>query len=144
MATWELRVQSHPEQLKEIRQWLGQVGGAVGLAQDEIANVKVAVCEACTNIIRHAYEGNYSRPIWLTARSQGSGIELEIRDFGRPFDHARVSAPDFEEAHEGGYGVFLMRKLMDAIEFSSPADGEGTVLRMVKARHSTKASSQSC
>jgi anti-sigma regulatory factor (Ser/Thr protein kinase) len=137
MATWELRVQSHPEKLKEIRQWLSRVGGAVGLAEDEIAKMKVAVCEACTNIIRHAYGGDHSRPIWLTARSQGSGIELEIRDFGRPFDHACVSTPDFEEAHEGGYGVFLMQELMDAIEFSSPPDGEGTILRMVKAKQSS-------
>ena len=136
MAAWELRVDSHPEKPKEIRRWLGQVGGAVGLAEDEIANMKVAVCEACTNIIRHAYEGDHSRPIWLTARPKGSGIELEIRDFGRPFDHARAPTPDFEEAQEGGYGVFLIRKLMDTIEYSSPPDGNGTILRMEKSNSS--------
>ncbi len=134
---WELRVQSDPKNLQEIRQWLAHIGEAVGLAQDEISQMKVAVCEACANIIRHAYGGDHSRPIWLRARPKPNGVELEIRDFGRPFDPASVPVPDLERAHEGGYGVFLMHKLMDEVEYSSPTEGTGTMLRMIKSGQSS-------
>ena len=127
-------MKSDPEELQEVRRWLHEVGEATGLGEEAIFQMKVAVSEACTNIIRHAYLGDHAKPIWLRAQQKGDGVELEIRDFGRPFDPSLVRAPDLEGAHEGGYGVFLMHNLMDHVEYLPPPDGGGTTLRMLKSR----------
>ena len=133
----ELTVKSQPQDLAVVRRWLERVGGACGLSHGAIADLKVAASEACANIIEHAYHGDPSQPIILKAMKSADGVEITIRDFAPPFDPAHLRAPDFDQPHEGGYGVFLIQQLTDSVEFSHP-EGGGNELRLVKRRNSPR------
>jgi len=135
--TGELTVRSRPRDLAAIRRWLERVGKAHGLSSGDIADLKVAASEACTNIIRHAYRGDPSQRIVLRATPSRDGMEITIRDFAPPFDPIALRPPDPGEPREGGYGIFLIRQLTDTVEFSRP-EGGGNQLRMVKRRHSSR------
>jgi anti-sigma regulatory factor (Ser/Thr protein kinase) len=69
----------------------------------------------------------------VTCRVQAGGLEVRIRDRGRPFDIA--AAPDLppDALREGGRGVFLIRRLMDEVE-SCPSDEGGNELRLFRRR----------
>jgi anti-sigma regulatory factor (Ser/Thr protein kinase) len=137
-ASLELTVLSHPQHQETVREWLAQLGAAFGLDEEQILHLKIAVSEACTNIFRHAYGQDPTRPIHFTATAIESGLDLCIRDFGSTFNPTQIPAPNLDEPHEGGYGVFLMRSLMDEVEYVTPPDG-GTTLRLTKYRNSHRA-----
>jgi serine/threonine-protein kinase RsbW len=99
----------------------------------------MAVDEACANIIGHAYGEEGLGDIEVSYRIDGNGLTLSLRDFGRPFDPTGVPQPDLDSPLEarsaGGLGLYLMRKLMDRVEFESSPDA-GNVLTLVKLRES--------
>ncbi len=104
-----------------------------GISQRAAYDVALAVNEACSNVIEHAYEGQEGSPLTLSCRIVEDGLELRVRDEGKPFDFSAVPDLPPEEIREGGRGVFLIRRLMDDVA-SSPLEGGGTELRMFKRR----------
>lgn len=98
--------------------------------------MRMAVDEACSNIIEHAYGGEDRGDINLRCQKLPSRLKVTIKDHGEPFNPALVAEPDIhaplEERDSGGLGLFLMRQLMDEVTFEfSP---KGNVLVMVKTR----------
>jgi serine/threonine-protein kinase RsbW len=95
----------------------------------------MAVDEACTNIIEHAYGGEGRGDIECTCQIDSDGLTVRLCDHGRPFDPSSVPEPDInaglEERREGGLGLFLIRKLMDEVHFEFTPES-GNVLTMVK------------
>jgi anti-sigma regulatory factor (Ser/Thr protein kinase) len=94
----------------------------------------MAVDEACTNIIEHAY-GDAPGDIHLGCRVAPGECVITIRDRGRPFDPESVPPPDLtcdlEDRRAGGLGLYLMRKLMDEVRFSFDPD-KGNQVVMIK------------
>ncbi len=99
--------------------------------------VRLAVDEACSNIIEHAYGGEGSGVIECTYHVEDDCITVILRDHGDPFDPQLVPEPnlsaDLGERNGGGLGLYLIRKIMDDVEFDFPAEG-GNVLTMVKRK----------
>jgi serine/threonine-protein kinase RsbW len=119
---------------ESINAMLERTEGIADLATLSYA-VQLAVHEACTNIIEHAYGGEEAGArIRVEVRLQGGKtpekIIIELRDTGTLFNPATVPAPNLDEPHEHGYGLFLMHNLMDEIAFTS--DSQGNVCRMSK------------
>ena len=93
--------------------------------------VILAVHETCTNIIEHAYQDSPGRmELALTFLDQPRRLEVRLRDTGTAFDLAAVPAPNLEEAHTGGYGLFLIHRLMDEVAYT-PEQGNNR-WRLVK------------
>jgi serine/threonine-protein kinase RsbW len=87
--------------------------------------VQLAVHEICANIIRHAY-ADRSRGrvrVVLTLAARPRRLVIELRDRGRSFEPAAVPDPGFAEPREGGYGLFLARKLLDEVTYRASASG---------------------
>jgi serine/threonine-protein kinase RsbW len=86
-----------------------------------VYHVQMAVDEACTNVFEHAYGGRPGR-LELEFECVAQCLRIHIRDWGRAFDPEGVHEPDpsqpLHERRAGGLGVFLMRKLMDRVEYS--------------------------
>ncbi len=84
------------------------------------SKVQLAVQEVCTNIVKHAYAGRPGGRIsgTLTLAAAPRRLVVELLDTGGPFDLASVRAPDLSEGHEGGYGLFLVRALMDEVTYA--------------------------
>ncbi len=98
-------------------------------------NIQMAVDEAVTNVIEHAYKGRSDGPIQISCDIKGNDFIVEIQDNGVPFDPKKVAKPQtkgpLSERTVGGLGIYFMRKLMDRVEFSSGAK-MGNRVRMVK------------
>jgi serine/threonine-protein kinase RsbW len=125
------------EQLDAIREFASQAARDAGMDDSETYAVELAMDEACTNIIEHAYQGENRGDIECTCESSDLCLTFIIRDHGKPFDPSTVRKPDLDAAIDdrpvGGLGVFLMKQLMDEVSFESLGEA-GNVLTMVKRR----------
>lgn len=126
-------IPSDPVLFRSIRDWLAAKARKEGFDEREALELSVAVNEACANIHRHAYFGREDGEIEFQLEIQAGKFSLRIRDFGKPFRPEAVEIPDFEQPSEGGYGLFLIRELMDEVEYIRK--DTGTELRMTKCRH---------
>ena len=81
-------------------------------------NVELAVHEACTNIVEHAYGGIPGRiEIILSLIKEPRRLVVELHDSGRSFKLPEVTNRDFNEPQINGYGLFLIYQLMDEIKY---------------------------
>lgn len=101
----------------------------LGVSTDCVADVEVAVTEACTNVLQHA-NGNTDQYEVAVAIS-GRKCEIRVEDSGAAFDHAGVGVEAAGVDAETGRGVHLMRSLVDRLEFGS-VPHDGTILHLVK------------
>jgi len=92
-----------------------------------VFELKLAVDEACTNIIEHGYKGMDPGSIILSFRIEPDRILVNITDFGHIFEPADAPKPNVEAALEdrelGGLGLFLIYQTMDNIDYQSSEDG---------------------
>ncbi len=123
------------EKLEEIRRYVGHLcREETSLPQKEITGIQLAVEEACTNVIRHAYhyaEGD----IGLKVVIKPTDITFSVIDKGRSFDFDKLDTPPdlqryIKTGRKGGLGIFLIRKIMSEVEYKST--DEENELRMVK------------
>lgn len=123
------------DQLDSIRQFATQAAADAGMDESSACSVEMAMDEACSNIIEHAYEGMPTGDIECTCDSDGQTLTIIVRDHGQTFDVTAVAQPDISAALEdrpiGGLGVYLMRKLMDEVHYERMGES-GNVLTMVK------------
>ncbi len=123
-----LTIASRLTAIEDARRWAAGHLRAAGRSDDDVWAVELALTEAISNVMRHAYAGDETREIGLSLRLEGDRLELEIAHDGIPFDPAGYRPPDLDAAQTGGYGLHLIDELVD--EF----DNEGTRLRLVKCR----------
>jgi serine/threonine-protein kinase RsbW len=95
--------------------------------------IKLSVHEACTNIIEHAYHGNPGRiriaiSLYQTAARK---IIIELSDQGDAAIIAKFKQPDLDHPQIKGYGLFLMKQLVDTVEYIR--DGGTNRWKLVKA-----------
>ncbi len=128
------------ESLAEIVKFVARAARSAGLGPTAVYAVEMAVDEAFTNIIEHAYGGEGRGDIECTCRVNTHGLTVMLRDYGCPFDPSSVPEPDInaglEEREAGGLGLFLIHKLMDEVHFEFTPDS-GNFLTMVKRKETT-------
>ena len=124
-----MSIPSDPERFREVRAWLLEIARVAGLPGPQAHDAALAVSEVCANIHRHAYAGNRYGRIDLSAEADAAAgtLRLTVRDYGVSFDVSSVPHPS-GEPQEGGYGVFLIRSLMDQVEFTNMGIGTRVVL----------------
>ncbi len=120
-------------QLREIKSYVESVCLETTLKRKDIDSILLAVEEACTNVIRHAYlYGSGTIRIKITLDKER--VIFTIIDNGRSFDFDSSGSPDLdryvETGRKGGLGIYLIRKVMDDVTYRT-ARGENH-LRMVK------------
>lgn len=132
------------DRLTEIAAFITEAARAAGLSEDDVFHVEMAVDEACSNIIEHAY-ARTSGDIELCCTCPVPGqIEIVIRDSGEPFEPDAVPLPPIgrqdplDNLDEGGLGLYFMRKLMDEVRFEF-ARGGGNTLYLIKRTAGSKA-----
>lgn len=135
-----LTISAHYENLNAVREFVGWIASGCGMSEKSVYAVQMASDEACTNIIEHAYGGESNEKIDCFCQVTPQALVITVHDHGEPFNPLEVEEPDFnaslEERDNGGLGLFLMRKLMDEVQFtfkpsSQPSDN---ILTMVKRR----------
>ena len=99
-------------------------------AGDDSRAIVSASDEAVSNVIRHAYRGDTTRPIRIACRFDGNGFEIEISDLGKEFDPLAQPLPRPDELRVGGRGLFLIRTAADDCEYER--DGKWNRLKLRK------------
>jgi serine/threonine-protein kinase RsbW len=116
---------SQTEYLGLVREMTKRMAELAGFSETVADKLALAVDEATTNVIEHAYGGDRDREIELRFEDQGPDFRVELVDTGRMVDPRAVPRVDLEKyAHErrtGGLGVHLMEKIMDSVTFRRTA-----------------------
>jgi len=97
---------------------------------DILADLKLALTEACTNSVRHAYDGGEGM-VEIRYELYPDRLVVEVTDTGEGFDHDAVEAEETDELSEGGLGIAIIQALADELEIGRP-NGGGSRLRFVK------------
>ena len=121
-----IELQSNPEMLCVVRNALAQLAAMLGFSEQECHAVVLAVDEALTNIIRHAYLGDAERPIEVSCRRihvsrDGRGrdaLEIVLEDRGVTVNPKKMCGRALEDVRPGGLGLHFIRESMDTVEFS--------------------------
>lgn len=125
------------DQLETIRGFAAQAARDAGMDDADVYVVEMAVDEACSNIVEHAYRGKEGGDIECTCSSDEDGLTITLRDHGEPFEPATIFTPDLGAGlytrRVGGLGIFLIRKLMDDVRFEALGKA-GNLLTMIKRR----------
>lgn len=119
---YQLRIPSQTDNLELIREFVSRVARKVGFKDDAISKIELAVDEACANVIEHAYQKNEKKNIDVVIQIDYQKFTIIITDHGRGFDPKKIKQPDMKEylaqMRVGGLGIYLMRTLMDEIDFN--------------------------
>lgn len=133
-----LEIPSKPQFVSLCRLALTAICREHQFADDEIADLKLAITEACSNSIRHAYDEDEvddgTPRVFVTYEMQGDRLLVEVRDHGRGFDW---EGPNDNELPEGGLGISIIQAVCDEFEVIRPSDGVGSSLRLTKLRRAS-------
>ncbi|ALS26519.1 anti-sigma B factor RsbW [Paenibacillus cisolokensis] len=140
-----LQVPAEAEYIDLVRLTLYGIASKIGFSYEEIEDMKVAVSEACNNVVLHAYsdapngrasERNPGHRMEIRFIRLNDALSIIVKDEGRSFDAdaaARKAEPlhgkSVGELEAGGLGLYLMQALMDQVEVHSET---GTEVVMTK------------
>ena len=134
-SEYRLRIPSQTDNLEIIRDLVSKVASKVGFGDEDVGKIELAVDEACTNVIKHAYGKDPHKPIDIGIKIDINKFTIVITDRGRGFDPSRLEMPDMKEylaeLRVGGLGIYLMRTLMDKVNYDIKPGVKNTVT-MVK------------
>lgn len=130
-----LTIPSMTKHLTDVRHFVMQEATAAGLSAEAVDAVCLAVDEACTNAIKHAYAGRDDGAVTVTTSLKDNRFTVVISHTGIPFDRTEYHQPAqlIEHARKrrrGGFGITLMNRLMDNVEFRRR--GKVSEVRLVK------------
>jgi len=127
----DLVVKSSTDNLSIIREFTTSSAAECGCGEELTGKIILAVDEACTNIIKHAYKYSSNGDIGINIRFTNSTLYITITDSGEHFNPDAVPAPNLMEYQKqkksGGLGIFLMKKLMDEVNYRILKDNKNQV-----------------
>ncbi|MBP8973305.1 MAG: SpoIIE family protein phosphatase [Anaerolineae bacterium] len=133
----ELRVQARQENLRLIAHFVQGIGQRLALSDRALFDLDLAIEEAATNIIRHAYPGERKGHLLISASETGDFVQVTLTDWGVPLDPSKVKPFDInapiEARIKGGMGLHFIHALMDSVERTTSTElGQPNTLKLVK------------
>ena len=127
-----LSIRSDPARFRDARSWIATIARSAGFSEGETHDLSVALSEVCSNAFRHSYGERTDGRIDLEAELENGRLSLTVRDYGVTFDLPEDDGSQPPELAEGGYGLFLIRRLTDDVKYTQM--GVGTRVVLVKRR----------
>lgn len=124
----ELRIPCRAEWVGVARLAIAGIASRLQFSIEDIEDLKLAVAEACTNCIQHASE---SDSIAISCRIKSDKLIMTVEDTGKTASPRALEPKRLGEPKVGGLGVFLIRSLMDDVEYELDPES-GTRLTMTK------------
>ena len=129
--TIEIKIPAEPKHLKIVRLAIQHICEMIGFSAEESNNLTLAVDEACSNIIRHAYDGPTLQPIHITCKIFRNRVEFLLRDFGKKANLDDIKSRQLDDVRPGGLGVHLIKSVMDKVVYDNSFE-IGNQLQLVK------------
>ena len=136
-STNSLKVQADLKNLSDIREFVKDSAEVAGFSEGEIYEIRLAVDEACANIISHGYKGN-DGDITVTVDHDNDSLTVSLRD-SAPLYNPLEETPSpnldipLEERAIGGMGVLIVKQNTDCVKYQHSATG-GNELILTKFR----------
>jgi anti-sigma regulatory factor (Ser/Thr protein kinase) len=128
-----LTVPSHPKYLYVVRSALYPILIDSGFGKKDARRIILAVDEACSNIIKHAYEGDPTRTITMTVTDDNDRLTVRLRDYGKKVDAAKIAPRELEDVRPGGLGTHFIGTAFDAVTYDTNQE-QGTILTLEKKK----------
>jgi len=137
MDTILFTIPAKPDYIGVVRLTISGIASRMGFSFDDIEDIKVAVSEAITNAVQHAYPKEDDKgQVQIKIRVFLDRIDIEVADNGQSFDindthklNSLDPTKSFEQLTEGGLGLYLIDALMDNVSITSDT---GVVVHMSK------------
>jgi len=118
-----------PEYVRVVRLAVSSAANCAGFDMDAIEDIKVAVSEACTNVVRHGGRDENCYEVECTI--EADKFIILVTDACGGYNTEEYREPTLCELKEGGLGIFIIKALMDEVNIFSKL-GEGTRIQMIK------------
>jgi serine/threonine-protein kinase RsbW len=128
MSTIALTIPAKPEYVVFCRLVLVGLSRAQHIDPETLSDLKLAVTEACSNAVRHAYTGDEGQ-VSVRFDLEDDNLAVEVNDEGNGF---AFDTSEFEEPGETGMGLAIIRALTEDLDVSVGPDGRGTSVRFRK------------
>ncbi|ACF12696.1 putative anti-sigma regulatory factor, serine/threonine protein kinase [Chloroherpeton thalassium ATCC 35110] len=117
----KITVTSNLEDLYLVRCFIGNAACRAGFGESETWKIILAVDEACSNVIRHAYNGKTDRNFEITVEFDDNRFVVHIDDAGSGYDLRNHRAPNLQDCiakrKAGGLGIRIIKELVDEIDY---------------------------
>jgi serine/threonine-protein kinase RsbW len=131
-ATVRLTIPARAEYITLCRLALTGIARVSELSDEVLADLKLAITEAASNSVRHAYAGDDpTGVVEISYELRPDRLVIEVTDEGEGFDPAEAQGPP-EELSEGGLGIAIIRAIADQVEIGTQPGGKGSRLRFEK------------
>ena len=127
-----LRIPAKAEYITLCRLALTGLAQLRDISEDTMADLKLALTEAVSNSVRHAYGENGNGHVDITYELQPDRLGIQVVDDGDGFDPDEAPSVEGEELSEGGLGIAIIRTIADEFEIDSKPGARGSRLRFVK------------
>jgi len=132
VSSVRLCIPAKPEYVALGRLALTGLAQSRGLSSDTIADLKLALTEAVSNSVRHAYGTQGEGHVEIGYELHADSVVIEVVDDGAGFDPGEAPSFDGDELSEGGLGIAIIRAIADEIEIESRPGVRGSRLRFLK------------
>ena len=130
--TVRLTIPAKPEYITLSRLALSGLSRVRPLAEETLSDLKLALTEACSNSVRHAYDEQGGH-VSISFELRDDRLIVEVVDDGTGFEEETTGKDgDRAELAEGGLGIAIIRSIADEVEIGGGANGRGSKLRFVK------------
>lgn len=127
--TVKINLPAKPEYVVVARLTASALANQCGFDFEDIEDIKVAVGEACNNVVLHSGDKTTSYDAIFTISDKE--FKAQIIDSGNGFNIVDYHEPNLAEPAVGGLGIFIMKSLMDHVQLTS-APEEGTAITLIK------------
>jgi serine/threonine-protein kinase RsbW len=129
---YRLNVPSRHSSIRTVIDHFARLAESSGWTKGEIYKCRLALDEACVNIINHAYAGNPDQRIEIVMDISPHAARFTLIDFGHAYDPDDVPAPTLDKqidhVQPGGLGLYLMRKMMDEVSYTAGPNRNALVM----------------
>jgi anti-sigma regulatory factor (Ser/Thr protein kinase) len=142
VARSEIDLLSDLKQLRRFREFVRSFCSNLPgppLGQDIEGSLELAVNEAASNIMKHAYHGRVDQWIHLECEAFPDRLLIRLRHFGDPFDPSMASPPALDGSRESGFGAYIINQSVDDVRYYRDEQGRNCVA-MLKRRPGSKES----
>ena len=126
-----ITVPAAPRYLCVIRDVTARLGVSGGLEEPVINTLKLAIDEACTNIIKHAYKGDTGKKIRIRYKITKEAFEAVIEDSGKKVTRNYCRGKGLDDVRPGGLGIHFIKRAFDVVTYDEKMK-KGNRLRLIK------------
>jgi anti-sigma regulatory factor (Ser/Thr protein kinase) len=126
---FRVRMASDPRLLSVVRSTVSELAAVWGFGDEQCRSITLAVDEALSNVIRHAYKNRCDQEIEMNCQGNANYLEFSFLDRGEAPDPSRFCTQPLDETALGGRGTHLIRQIMDEVCYEQLAEGNRLSLK---------------